>query len=95
MQFARLDGVLVEPVGALWVAFSPATGETSLLNDESAAILEVLQDGPAEGAEVCIALATDSGLPADQLAPVIQAHWRQLLEAGLVRSQACAEAAPT
>lgn len=41
MKFSRVDGVLVEPLGPVWVAFSPASGETTLLNDESAAILEV------------------------------------------------------
>jgi PqqD family protein of HPr-rel-A system len=77
--------VLVEAVGELWVAFSPATGETALLNDESASILEVLEAGPAETAEVCAALALDSGLETSALAEIVDAAWPRLIEAGLVR----------
>ena len=47
-RYARIEGVLIEPIGHLWAAFSPASGETILLNDESASILEVLESEAAD-----------------------------------------------
>lgn len=85
-RHARVDGVLVEPVGHLWAAYSPLTGETTLLNDESAAMLEILEAGPADAEQVCRLLASDSGLAADELGPVVNASWPSLIEAGLVRA---------
>lgn len=84
-RYARVDGALVEPVGHLWAAYSPLTGETALLNDECAAILEILEAGPANGAQVCGLLASDSGLAAEVLSPVVQDSWTSLIDAGLVR----------
>jgi hypothetical protein len=47
MHYTRAPGVRIEPVGGAWAAFSPLSGETLLLNDEAAAILEVLtSSGP-------------------------------------------------
>ncbi|MDP2006133.1 MAG: hypothetical protein Q8K45_10695 [Rubrivivax sp.] len=85
-RFARVEGALVEPVGHLWVAFSPVTGETALLNDESAAILEILEPGPAGTSEVCRQLSTDSGQAVDELVPIVEASWPSLIDAGLVRA---------
>ena len=56
-RYACVPGVATEPVGHLWAVFSPASGETLLLNDESASILEVLASGACDTAEVCAALA--------------------------------------
>jgi PqqD family protein of HPr-rel-A system len=72
-------------MGQIWVAFSPATGETSLLNDESAAILEVLESGDADTDTVCAALAVDSGLDPNGLSEIVEEAWSRLIEAGLVR----------
>lgn len=86
-RWRRVGGVLVEPMGHLWAAFSPATGETALLNDESAAILEVLEAGAAEESAICAHLADDSGLDAHVLAEIVEAAWPRLIEAGLVLEQ--------
>ncbi len=91
--YARVDGALVEPAGHLWVAYSPATGETALLNDESAAILEILEAGPASTAQVCALLSADSGMALAELTPVVEASWSKLLDAGLVRAGRRAEPA--
>lgn len=85
--YARVDGIWVEPMGHLWAAFSPATGETTLLNDESASILEVLESGASATAPICAVLAADSGLPAESLVDIVLASWPRLIEAGLVRDQ--------
>jgi hypothetical protein len=83
--FTRADGVLVAAVGQLWVAFSAATGETSLINDESAAILELLELGPATTASICFALRAEDDGPLDSMTEQIDECWPQLLGAGLVR----------
>jgi PqqD family protein of HPr-rel-A system len=83
-RYGRADGVLVEPVGHLWAAFSPLSGETTLLNDESAAILEVLESGGNDTWGVCTALAEDGGLDAQQFVAAVAGGWARLLDAGLV-----------
>jgi len=84
-RFARVEGILVEPVGHLWAAFSPATGETALLNDESASILEVLEIDSADTKAVCAVLSSDSGIAPDELCALVDGSWQQLTDAGLVR----------
>lgn len=86
LRFSHVDGVLVEPLGEYWMAFSPLTGETTLLNDETAAILEVLGDLPADAESICSALSEDSGMPVDELISITEQHWQVLIEAGLIRS---------
>ena len=86
-QYARVSGILIEPVAHLWAAFSPATGETTLLNDESASILEVLESGPADTAAISATLALDNGSATESMQDLIAACWSQLVSAGLVREQ--------
>lgn len=84
-SYGRRDGIAVEPVGDIWAAFSPASGETILLNNESAAVLEVLAEGPATTHEVAVRLAGDIGdMPAD-LHDLVAACWSTLIENGLVQ----------
>jgi PqqD family protein of HPr-rel-A system len=87
MRRIRTDGVLVEPVGHLWAAFSPSCGETALINDESAAILEVLENGACDTEEVCAALAEHLALDTKSLQEVVEASWPRLIEVGLVQDQ--------
>jgi PqqD family protein of HPr-rel-A system len=84
-RYVRTPGILIEPIGHLWAAFSPASGETALINDESAAILEVLECGACETAAVCSALALESQVDAEALQALVEASWPRLIEAGLVR----------
>jgi PqqD family protein of HPr-rel-A system len=84
-SYARADGMLIEPVGHLWAAFSPASGETALLNDESAAVLELLEGGPSGTEAMAALLADDSGVDAAALGEVVESAWPRLVEAGLVR----------
>lgn len=82
--FARRDGVLVEAVGRFWAAFSPASGQTVLLNNEMAAILEVLESSPATSIEVANTLSRESGAPAASVAAAVDFSWETLIQAGLV-----------
>ncbi len=75
----------VESVGNVWVAFSPASGETMFLNDESAAVVEILSQGPARPETVEATLAGDSGAAQAEVAAVLRESWPRLVEAGLVR----------
>ena len=75
---------MVEPIGHLWAAFSPASGETALVNDETASVLEVLSLGPANTESVCKHLAADSGVAAGTLTEIIETCWPRLIDAGLV-----------
>ena len=84
-RYACVPGVSTEAVGHLWAAFSPASGETLLLNDESVSILEVLASGACDTAGVCAVLAADSGLDAASLLDLVDGCWPRLIEAGLVR----------
>lgn len=93
-SFRRVDGVVVEPIGHLWAAFSPLSGETTLLNDESAAILEILDTRSTDTLGVCAALAEDCGLDARQFVDAVEAGWPRLVEAGLVDRQ-FTQTAPT
>jgi PqqD family protein of HPr-rel-A system len=83
--FGRVEGVLVEPLGDIWVAFSPLSGETALVNTESAALLEILASGPAPEEQLYQALADDTGLTAPQVAAAIAPAWGRLIESGFVR----------
>jgi PqqD family protein of HPr-rel-A system len=88
-----VEGTLVAPVGRLWAAFSPLSGETTVLNDEGASILEVLAEGPQSLDGLCASLASDTGQAPDELVPIIDACWPRLIDAGLVRRLVDASAA--
>lgn len=87
LLYSRCDGVAVEPVSEVWAAFSPISGETILLNNESAAILEVLVDGPATTQQVAEQLAQDMGESGGGLHDLIAGCWSTLIDAGLVQQQ--------
>ena len=83
---ALVPGVLVEPLGDQWCAFSPASGETHLLNDTSAAVLEILKSRPAISADqACTVLAADVGLPVAEVELLVTEALRTFVTAGLVR----------
>ena len=87
MRYRRVPAIDLEAMDGLWAVFSPATGETSLLNDESVAILELLDVGPGNTASITLALAEGDEAEAASLAPVIESAWPRLIEAGLVRAE--------
>lgn len=84
LRYALNTGVLVEPVGHLWAAFTPASGESSLLNDECAAILEVLQAGAANSAEVCRLIEPGDESTSVGMQEVIEGCWPRLVDVGAV-----------
>lgn len=82
--YGRRAGLLVEPVGSIWAAYSPACGDTVLLNDESAALLEVLADGPASTQQACVLLARETGDDPAALHDLVAQSWVLLIDSGLV-----------
>lgn len=81
-----VPGVRVEPVGEQWAAWSPASGETHLLNDESAAVLELLAEhGSLTTHEAADLLADETGIDATTLSAGIDLSWLPLEWAGLIR----------
>jgi PqqD family protein of HPr-rel-A system len=94
MLYTRAPGVRIEPVGGAWAAFSRLSGETLLLNDEAAAILEALDTNGATAAdEVCRLLAADTGVAIDVVAQRLEDAWTQLASVGLVLTGQGGEAA--
>lgn len=85
MRFARVEGLRLEPIGPAWATWSPASGETHVLNDEAASVLEVLADeGPLSTIELACTLARDIGLTPAQIEPGIQVALLALEHAGFV-----------
>lgn len=83
-RFVPVAGLMLEAVGDDWIAFSPLSGDTMFLNVQSAAILEVLLEGIGDSDAVCTALATDTGLRAEELAGRVREHFGQLVDCGLI-----------
>ncbi|RVU49677.1 HPr-rel-A system PqqD family peptide chaperone [Rubrivivax rivuli] len=84
-QFAQL--------GESWVAFSGVSGETHVLNTESVALVETLDEHTPRTAEAVAAdLALETGTPVEEMTAMLSDAWPMLLQAGLVRvcgSTAC------
>ena len=85
LRYGLVAGISVQQIGRIWASFSPASGETLLLNDESAAVLEVLGHASAGVDEVIDALAADSGVGRHAIAAPVRDCWLHLVQAGLVR----------
>ena len=71
-------------MGQLWAAFSPLSGETTLLNDEGAAVLEVIAHRALAQKEVCQQLALDTDQDEAALVDKVRGCWARLIESGLV-----------
>ena len=84
MFLTRVDRVVVEPVGAVWAAFSPLSGSTNLLNDLAAAVLEVLETGEMSAEAVYLALCQDSGNTLETIRAMVEPVLYTLVDAGLL-----------
>jgi hypothetical protein len=85
-RYMGVRGVRVEELGDVWAAYSPASGETHLINDESAVLLEwLISQGPADAAQAALSLSADVGVAVETLQPRLEVGWGPLLSAGLIR----------
>jgi len=84
--FERAPGLRVEALGASWVAFSSRSGETVVLNDAAAAILELLAIGPAAPDAIASQLANETSTPLPQMTEMVLQCWPGLLDAGVIQA---------
>jgi hypothetical protein len=84
-QFERTPGLRIEAIGVSWVAFSSRSGETLVLNDAAAAILELLAIGPAAPEAIASQLAIETSTPLPQMSEMVLHCWPGLLDAGLIQ----------
>lgn len=86
MRYLPIAGVRVEPAGDQWAAWSPASGETHVLNDESAAVLELLAElGSLTTDQAAQLLAEETGIDLATLRAGVELAWLPLEWAGFVR----------
>lgn len=77
-------GTLLRPLGGAWAAFSSASGETHLLNNEAAALLEALLERPRTVAEVAQLLAAEAGVTSSSIVHLLEDAAHEFHSAGLV-----------
>jgi PqqD family protein of HPr-rel-A system len=86
LGYLRAPGVLIEPLGEGWAAYSSLSGETHLVNAESVEVLNQLDTSDVRSPEqVCERLATEYEVDAAELLATLSASWEPLVTAGLVR----------
>ena len=84
--YTAVLGARVEELDDAWAAYSPASGETHLINLESAVLLEwLMAHGQADSATAAEGLAGEVGVSAQDLLPRLDMGWMPLLMAGLIR----------
>lgn len=87
IAYLLVPGVLVEPLGDHWAAFSPASGESHLINDTNAALLEILAaQSPLTLGQACQALAVDLGTLPAEVEALVRGAFDTFVPAGLVRA---------
>ena len=85
-RYIKTAGVQLEPLGSLWVVFTPLSGQSSFLNDECVAVLEALDNGPASSGEVCQRLVASGETLPDEFEAAVTASWASLVVVGAVRA---------
>jgi PqqD family protein of HPr-rel-A system len=84
MRYARSPGLRLESLGDAWAAFSARSGDTLQLNNEAAAVLEVLAQGPLSLGELAESLAQASETDPALVVARLDELWPQLLSIGFV-----------
>lgn len=78
-------GVVLERLGDEWAVFSPLSGETHLLNDTGALLLQLLaESGPLDSAALMHRAAEGTGQPLDEVSSLCLPALQQYASAGLV-----------
>jgi hypothetical protein len=91
-KFARIPGVLIEAIGESWVAYSPASGASHLLNDSSVFILDAVESsGVASSVDLVSTIALEVDRPRTEIETMLQDHWDELIHAGLIRERLSTE----
>jgi PqqD family protein of HPr-rel-A system len=86
---SAVAGVLLEDLGTQFAAFSPLSGASHLLNETSAAVLDLVREhdaGPGvTELAVVDALSEEAGMAPGQVVSLVEPHWNTLVAAGLIR----------
>lgn len=84
-RFRPRPGLRVEALGAAWVAYCPATGDTQLLNDAAAAVVELVAEDPDASLEALTdSLARETEVDPASLLPVVEETLSNLRDMGLL-----------
>lgn len=84
-RWLRAPGLRLEPLDEGWAAFSPASGETHLINDSGAALLQALSDAsPMALEEALHTLAEEAGQPLAEVGGLFVQTLPTFAAAGLV-----------
>jgi hypothetical protein len=84
--FVRAPGAHFAPLGDAWGAFSTLSGESHIVNDESVALVEALDESEPRSAEdVCRVLAEEHVMHLEDMRPLLDQAWEGLLGTGLIR----------
>jgi hypothetical protein len=78
------EGVTLEAVGQMWASFSPASGETQLLNNEAAAVIEVLLELPRTLAQIDAVMSEESAVALGSITSLLEDTTFELEAAGLI-----------
>lgn len=79
-------GVIAEAIGDLWAVYSPASGDTTLLNDEAAAYLELLSERPRDPADAARVLAAEIEADPDIVGAHVVDAFHALENSGLIEA---------
>jgi hypothetical protein len=82
----RAEGVLLQPLGEAWAAYSSASGETHLINESGAALIQALDERePRHRKLVQRNLAAAADLTDYEVDSLLKLAWEEYLQAGLLR----------
>ena len=85
-SFVRVQGIALCSLSEGWAAFSPLSGSTDQLNEETAAMLECFDLAAALSVQdVCTKLAKLYDQDAERISAAAGPAWEQLVNAGLIR----------
>jgi PqqD family protein of HPr-rel-A system len=82
--YARATGLKLASLGDTWVVFNDRSGETVQLNNEAAAVLEVLGESGLDELVVSALISKEAGVNATQVADQLVELWPQLVALGFV-----------
>lgn len=82
--YARATGLKMESLGDSWAVYSARSGDTVQLNNEAAAVLEMIGESGLDGSAVTALISKEACVDAAQVAEQLVELWPQLVALGFV-----------
>lgn len=82
--YARATGLKMESLGDSWAVYSARSGDTVQLNNEAAAVVEMLGEAALDEKAIAALVAEEAGVDAQQVADQLRDLWPQLVALGFV-----------